>query len=176
METIEYTTVEKSDWGPGLWQDEPDKRQWSDEDTGLPCLMVRNQSGALCGYVGISEGHPCFGSDYDNAKPVTVIDDPGDEYYGEWIDVHGGLTFAGFCADTTDESKHICHKPSPSEPEKVWWLGFDCAHSGDLCPSYASKYPRTGNYDTYKSLAYVISQCAKLAKQLVSSDSAGRET
>ena len=57
METIEYRTMDKSVWGPGPWQNEPDKRQWQDEATGLPCLIVRNSMGALCGYVGVSEGH-----------------------------------------------------------------------------------------------------------------------
>lgn len=61
METREYRTVDKSAWGPGPWQDEPDKRQWQDEATGLPCLIVRNPAGALCGYVGVSKEHPAFG-------------------------------------------------------------------------------------------------------------------
>jgi hypothetical protein len=38
MDTIEYRTIDKSQWGPGPWQDEPDKKQWQDEATGLPCL------------------------------------------------------------------------------------------------------------------------------------------
>ena len=82
MQTIEYRTHDKSEWGPGPWQSEPDKRQWRDEATGLPCLIVRGPSGALCGYVGVSRGHPCYGKDYDD---VTV-------------EVHWGLTFASKCA------------------------------------------------------------------------------
>lgn len=79
MEALEYRTVDKSNWGNGPWQNEPDKCQWRDEATGLPCLIVRGPSGALCGYVGVSEGHPAFGKDYDSVA----------------ADVHGGLTFAG---------------------------------------------------------------------------------
>lgn len=61
METKEYRTVDKAGWGDGLWQNEPDKMQWQDEATGLPCLIVRGPVGALCGYVGVDERHPAFG-------------------------------------------------------------------------------------------------------------------
>lgn len=59
----EYHSVpreEKLLWGNGAWVDEPDKAQWRDEATGLPCLLVRNQLGALCGYVGVYPDHPYF--------------------------------------------------------------------------------------------------------------------
>ena len=60
----EYHTIpreEKLLWGDGAWVDEPDKAQWRDEATGLPCLLVRNQAGALCGYVGVYPQHPYWG-------------------------------------------------------------------------------------------------------------------
>lgn len=28
-------------WGTGPWVGEPDKAQWEDETTGLPCLALR---------------------------------------------------------------------------------------------------------------------------------------
>lgn len=56
METIEYRTADKSQWGEGPWTAEPDKRQWRDEATGLPCLIVRGPHGAFCGYVGVAGG------------------------------------------------------------------------------------------------------------------------
>ena len=49
MQRIEYRTIDKSQWGEGPWQDEPDKIQWQDEETGLPCLIVRGHMGFLCG-------------------------------------------------------------------------------------------------------------------------------
>jgi hypothetical protein len=61
VETKEYRTIDKTLWPRGEWDDEPDKMQWQDEATGLPCLIVRGPVGALCGYVGVPEGHPCFG-------------------------------------------------------------------------------------------------------------------
>jgi hypothetical protein len=60
-----YSTVDKSTWDAGAWMDEPDKVEWRDEATGLPCLAVRGPMGAWCGYVGVPPDHPDHGSDYD---------------------------------------------------------------------------------------------------------------
>jgi hypothetical protein len=152
MEAREYRTVDKSGWAPGPWQSEPDKMQWTDEATGLPCLIVRGPFGALCGYVGVAEGHVAFAQHYERVG----------------VDVHGGLTFADFCADTDDESRHICHTPAEGEPTHVWWLGFDCAHCDDLCPSDRGRQV-SGEFfrhRRYRDLAYVKSEIATLAAQL----------
>lgn len=55
----------KSEWGEGPWQHEPDKMEWRDKETGLPCLIVRGPVGALCGYVGVPPTHPAYGLSYD---------------------------------------------------------------------------------------------------------------
>jgi hypothetical protein len=152
MQTKEYRTVDKSDWIDGEWKNEPDKVQWQDEATGLPCLIVRGPSGALCGYVGVSESHPLYKKDYEHAD----------------VEVHGGLTFADMCADAADESRHICHVPDLGEPDHVWWFGFDCAHSGDVCPKYAKEhgtFPLSA-LESYRSLGYVRSEVRGLAWQL----------
>lgn len=151
MERIEYrNVVDKAGWpSRGVWDSEPDKIQFADEAIGLPCLIVRGPVGALCGYVGVPEGHPLHGKDYDDA---------GD------IDVHGGLTFANSCSPKAKEDRGICHKPAPGEPDHVWWLGFDCAHSGDVCPSL----DRADCYGEYRDIPYVEAECRKLAKQLAS--------
>jgi hypothetical protein len=125
MQTIEYRTVDKSAWGPGEWADEPDKVQWQDEATGLPCLAVRNHHGVWCGYVGVAPGHPWHGMGYSD------VDDD--------ISVHGGLTFANACSPGKEEHG-ICHKPDPGEPEHVWWFGFDCGHCDDLIPRRYLEY------------------------------------
>lgn len=146
MEEREWSFVDKSKWPQrGEWDAEPDKKQWSDPDTGLPCLIVRGPSGALCGYVGLPSEHRFHGMDYDHV--------------GGDIDVHGGLTFAGSCQEAEDG---ICHVPSPGEPDNVWWLGFDCAHLWDLTPAYG----RDCTGDTYRAIPYVMRECRKLAKQL----------
>ncbi len=156
MKTIEYRTADKSSWPRGQWDSEPDKKQWQDESTGLPCLIVRNPGGALCGYVGVSPGHPMY------EKPENHAYEIGD------IDVHGGLTFADHCTDTDDESRHVCHKPEAGEPDHVWWLGFDCSHSGDVRPrDLNSGWHGPSSWgESYKSLSYVERQVRSLAKQL----------
>ena len=149
METIEYKFIDKSNWPTGQWNNEPDKVQWRDEHTGLPCLARRARNGIWCGYVGVSESHPWFG------QPYQDHDD---------LDVHGGLTFSDSCA--ADGKEHgICHKPAEGEPDKVWWFGFDCAHVYDLIPEMLRHYPRIPD-ETYKSIDYVRSECAKLARQI----------
>jgi len=53
------------------------------------------------------------------------------------------------------------------------WLGFDCAHAGDLCPAHQAlpgmaeiraRFPR--NPDTYRNREYVEGEVTKLAQQL----------
>lgn len=158
MRTLEWSTIDKSTWGPGEWQSEPDKKQWQDEATGLACLAVRNESGGnWCGYVGLPPGHPLHGKDYDAAD----------------VNVHGGLTFSDTChKDEDDPSKYICHLPDAGEPQKVWWFGFDCHHHLDFAPAYHARYqdhPILGARDwgeQYRTLRYVERECAELARQL----------
>lgn len=152
----EYTTVDKSTWGDGPWQTEPDKIQWIDEATGLDCLMHRGPMGAWCGYVGVTEGHPAFGVGYGSV----------DE-----LDVHGGLTYADFCRETSDESKGICHVPEPGRPARVWWLGFDCAHYDDRQPRMEALdsmrgYTALFSGTVYRDRAYVENEVRSLAQQL----------
>lgn len=149
-----YTTIDKSGWPEGPWQSEPDKIQWTDEETGLPCLIVRHsRSGHWCGYVGVSEGSPAFGLHYDKAHDLFPS-----------YDVHGGLTYAASCQEG-DESTSICHIPEPGQPDHVWWLGFDCAHSGDVSPSYDLDFPRQ-DWESYKDVRYVRRETLSLARQL----------
>lgn len=141
----------------GPWKHEPDKLQYTDRISGLPCLIVRNPMGALCGYVGVGSRHPAYGKFYDDVD----------------VRVHGGLTFSDFC----QEGGKICHKVSPGEDDNVWWLGFDCAHGGDLLPSMLSlrkRHPElkalaSGTFcrpDTYRNISYVKEQNQMLALQL----------
>lgn len=51
-------------WRDGPWQNEPDKVVWVDPLTDLDCMIIRNQSGVLCGYVGVPEAHPWHGIHY----------------------------------------------------------------------------------------------------------------
>lgn len=164
MENKEYRTINKSEWNRGPWDSEPDKAQWKDEATGLPCLIVRGPHGGLCGYVGVSEEHPCFGEGYDSVN----------------VEAHGGLTFADKCHPADTEEKGICHVPGPEEPDHVWWFGFDCAHAGDRSPGYehllgrpTNHYPRAcpwneSGFDEYRDFSYVKGHVTALASQLAS--------
>ena len=129
--------VDRSGWCTGPWDDEPDKEQFY--HNGVPCLIVRNPMGALCGYAGVYPGHPWFEVNYNELL----------------ADAHGGLTYSEHCAG------NICHVPKPGEP-KVWWLGFDCAHSGDLVPGM----PPPFQGDSYCTIGYVRAQCRALAEQI----------
>lgn len=144
MKTIEYKTIDKSSWKRGPWDDEPDKVQWTDKATGLPCLAVRQGfSGHWCGYVGVSGTHPNYGADYDRVE----------------ADAHGGLTFASKCSPG-DESTSICHIVEHGEDDDVWWFGFDCAHLGDLSPNMSD------HRGFYRDLGYVKNQIKSLTHQL----------
>lgn len=148
-----WTTVDKSEWGDGPWQDEPDKIQWVDEATGLDCLIHRGPMGNLCGYVGVPPRHPAHGMEYHEVD----------------ADVHGGLTYSDLCQEGDDESTGVCHVPLPGRPAKVWWLGFDCGHSFDVLPGMEARAIgapiRTGQ-ESYKTVEYVRAEIQRLAQQL----------
>jgi hypothetical protein len=160
----ESNHADKATWRRGEWDNEPDRIEWRWQGPPrLACLIVRGPSGALCGYVGVPPGHPYHGK----------------EYNGLDVDVHGGLTYAEACV----EGGHICHVPQPGESDEVWWLGFDCAHSGDFSgmkygpedpavverPDLFGGGPRLtswGGYERYCSVAYVRHEVERLAQQL----------
>lgn len=148
-------------WGPGPWDNEPDKVSWTDPATGRPCLIVRGPIGALCGYVAVDPGHPLHGAGYDEV-PDEVHDA-----------AHGGLTFADACAHSEDEAHGICHVPQPGQPEDVWWFGFDCAHHMDLVPgtdatrAHYGLGPMHSSFpETYRTIRYVAGRCRSLASAL----------
>ena len=163
------TWVDKSDWGDGPWQEEPDRIEWRDGE--YVCLMLRNPSfGMWCGYVGLRSEHPWHGKGYDDIEGASV---------------HGGLTFAGPCMDDDrPQRERVCHMPLPGEPEDLWWLGFDCHHYMDLAPGMRAFERRMGDeYEakgdmksaelfrrgpegyTYRHVAYVRSEVEDLVAQ-----------
>ena len=146
--------TDKSDWGPGPWQSEPDRVEFS--HAGFPCLIVRHRtSGHLCGYVAVPPGHIWHGFDFSSFADVAR---PTPE-----PECHGGVTYASTCAGV------ICHVPAPGEPEDVWWLGFDANHSGDIAPG--SEMDRRGRLTSwgsayeYRTVEYMRWQCERLAEQ-----------
>jgi hypothetical protein len=65
--------------------------------------------------------------------------------YGNFeVSVHGGLTFS-------------CEAEAPFSG---YWIGFDCAHGGDLSP-------KISNSGTYRTVLYVRDECERLIDQLI---------
>lgn len=147
MQTIEERDVDRTGWPAGKWDSEPDKRQWLDEATGLPCLIVRTpELGHLCGYVGVPRGHAMYEKSYSDVHDALPN-----------LTCHGGLTYSDHCRG------RICHVVEPGEPDDVWWLGFDCLHGWDDAPG---KMWRDDPHARYRDFAYVAGQCRLLAMQL----------
>lgn len=131
---------------------EGDYYDWIDPETGYECCWRRvGKFGDLCGYVRVPTSHPWY--NYN-----------GDLYGVESMDVHGGITFYGFMDFVQDDT----NTPDPNN-RKGYWIGFDCAHAGDLLPRsfFDHGYGRIfGDYETYKTKEYVMKECKTLAKNL----------
>lgn len=130
-----------------VWKDEPDHVEF--EYRGFPCIIHRVPShGALCGYAGLKPGHKYHGKDYDSIE----------------VEVHGGLTYSDKCQG------EICHKAKSGEPEDIWWIGFDCMHSGDYLPGFA-KYRKLMTWGdeplVYRDIPFVRKQIEQLVDQLI---------
>jgi hypothetical protein len=145
MTPPEKPPVDRTGWGPGPWDSEPDRLEF--EAHGFPCLMQRGTSGGWCGYVAVPPGHPYHGKAWDELSSLSV---------------HGGVTYADACHGA------ICHVPRPGQPEDVWWLGFDCAHAGDYSPLMARLMAGRLRPDgeVYRTAAYVQAEVEALAAQL----------
>ena len=118
---------------------------WDDEPVEWEAEMAYACRGPLlhwCGYVGLPPEHPWFGKDYDQIEPYP--------------EVHGGLTYS-------DD-----HKPK-HESDGLWWIGFDCAHAGDLVPGL-------GHDGVYRSLEYVKQEITGLMRQAVEANRAVPQT
>lgn len=103
-----------------------------------------------CGYVAVPEGYKAWGA----------------KLYDSRFEIHGGVTFS-------EESD--TKAPYPAETEtSVWWIGFDCAHGGDLAPLDWEKLNNLLESDVYspfdgieRTLGYCETECEYLARQIV---------
>ncbi len=161
---------------PGEWSDEPDELCFTDEATGLPIALRRNQLGAWCGYVGINSHHPWHGKDesevVDAPQVLTqrrvsmddvgvinlfcagVDSDPAANRFriSLLVHCHGGLTYAS--------EAHW-----ENETRATWWFGFDCSHAGDLIP--ISRKRGFGDHgDVYRNLDYVKARAIQAAQDI----------
>ena len=146
----------KKKWPKGPWTNEPNRVEW--EHSGFRCLALRQpNSGHWCGYVGLKPGHKYYGipdsvSHYDEDgneienQPTCAYDLP----FG-----HGGVTYGRFCEG------NVCHI---SEGEKLFWLGFDCAHAYDFQPADHDWMNSESNI--YRDIEYVKNRVNVMAEEL----------
>lgn len=126
----------------GKWTQEPDGLDF--EHRGYDCAIRRvSNSGHLCGYVRIPDGHPWHG---------LALDGWGDDIPS--ISVHGGVTY---CRDYLVSQDGETKMPG-------WWCGFDAAHCDDLVPNH-------GTYGTYRDMDYMRAECVELVRQAIEADS-----
>jgi hypothetical protein len=167
-----WTTLERTGidgpWPPGPWDNEPDRASWTDETTGLPCLIVRNRTGALCGYVGVEPGHPWHGVGYNDCTLTPSCDETWCEHapIGLVNCAHCELTYAAGCQHGDDPATGICHIPDPGHSDDVWWFGFDCAHHLDVVPGMIGHGFGYDHGAAYRDLDYVRSRVEALAGEL----------
>lgn len=130
---------------PGPWDHEPDEVLWTDETTGLPCILRRGMLLIWCGYVGI-------------ARPHRKIDEDD-------LRVHGGIT--GTIHPDQRSFQWAVAFPALNW-EQVDWFGFDCGHLGDYMPSdeLGMKHRFRHRDAVYRDQEYAMDECGKLARQL----------
>lgn len=147
------------------------------------CVVVFSRSGHRCGYVGVIKGHPFYGKDYgekldilpmkqlltqnlDKRSPITLLNiDPDSETAAlqDFFNVHGGITYA----DGGPQSDY------PIDSDR-WWLGFDCAHAGDMADEESWKKYFPNEITTppiffsgeIRKLDYVENECRSLVRQI----------
>jgi hypothetical protein len=149
---------DKSDWGDGEWNLEPDYASFIHDATAFPCLAKRNLFGAWCGYVGVDDGHPLFLIEVEH------------EVY-KYIDVHGSVGSVGYFPEDA---------VSFAPPRRLWWIGFDAMQDTDLCPYFESETVRQQKTEhkllkglnlpkvkiVYRTFDFMIKQINCLADQL----------
>ena len=112
-----------------------DKKEIDKKYKGFRYLVLGLTMGHRCGYVEIPKGHKLYGLSYSEQLPITFKEISKQKIGKRGIvpifcagplkeedricmdllfDVHGGITFSGELRDF-----------------KGYWIGFDCAHSGD---------------------------------------------
>lgn len=165
--------ADHSKWQRGPWSDEPDAAEWTDEVTQLPCAILRHSHfGHLCGYVGVSQGHPLHGKGYNDRVKVPL------GAMERCVNVGGDIGYIGIFAASIgmneDKSEAnlslilFCHGglsyADKSETEDdLWWFGFDAGHCDDVSPYLARPWADDA---VYRDISYVRHQCERLAWQI----------
>lgn len=135
------------------WKAEPNRVEWVEPTTGLPCLLLRAESGTWCGYVGVTSRCPWWRVDYLDFASEPLV--------------HGGVTFTGRLRQPITEPA-VLHELLELGliPDELWWVGFDCNHLKDLMPNGTfQKQWEAGK--VYRDLSYVTAEVVNLALQAI---------
>lgn len=145
-------------WGDGEWVKEPDLVEFQHE--GFDCKVERKSFAE--NNLSVFGGHLCGYVKIPSDHPYYH------KHYDDMtIDCHGGLTYGEF----SDEH----------------WIGFDCAHLGDITPSMKklnetdedminlikmfSKHPKLIKSpifnQIYRNIEFCIDECKSIANQLI---------
>ncbi|MNZ33639.1 hypothetical protein D3C78_509910 [compost metagenome] len=162
------------------------EKVWQTE-AGFKAAVVLVRGQHRCGYVAVGPEHPLHGLSYSESTPylADVSDEEGlgkrspiimfavsgrDSMRSMDIafDVHGGVTFADTWARPDDGKERETDQLDTGD----WWIGFDCAHSGD--GSYPPEdedgnilgYPYHFSDGPVRELDYVVAECESLAMQI----------
>lgn len=137
------------------WDNEPSILTWVDPHTRLRCLIKRHPSMLhLCGYVRIPYSHRL----YKATKHRLERD----------LNPHGGVTFDQVFKAKTSRFN-----------SRGRWVGFDCAHAGDLAPGLVALVKKSHEQfpglappsfmfsgDVYRDIHYVIGVVTLLAEEI----------
>lgn len=137
------------------WAIEPNRVSFTYK--GFECLIVRNDIlGFLTGYVAVPEGHVLYGKDYGSEAVYS-------------IDVHGGMTFSEEGMTYINGTGNYFKRFKNAHGKKLWWIGFDCGHAGDLVP-YIHGFGLLSIGETYKNIDFVKNEIKSMIDQITVSE------
>lgn len=127
----------------GEWTHEPDRHLFY--RLGFQMLAQRGHMGSLCGYIRVTADHPWA------------------NYVRSDLDVrcHGGVTWCGGAPSLETQD---------GDQDTTTWIGFDCAHAGDVIPGMPSTRGMRMRWSSrarnqYRNLRWVMNECIDLAYQ-----------
>lgn len=145
------------------WLKEKEYEFFIDKETGYPCEIIRgHELMHLCGYVGVSSESVFYGQNWKQ-EPT------------ESLDVHGGITYGCDAASHYGERYKLAsfvvgtvHGGLKGGRSKTvdWWIGFDCAHAGDMTPSKSLPSFNSVFGGVYRDRAYVKEQLRAMCLQM----------